>query len=138
MKTNNLYSSKIKSFTDLNAWKESHKLVLTIYNITQSFPPEERFGITNQLRRASVSITSNIAEGFTRGGNKEKIQFYRIALASLTEVQNQLLICRDISYITKEKFNEIAQQSITAQKILNGLIKSAPTIQNTQYKIHNT
>ena len=112
--------------------------VLIIYNITQSFPLEERFGITNQLRRASVSITSNIAEGFTRGGKKEKIQFYRTALASLTEVQNQLLICRDISYITKDKFNEIAQQSVTAQKILSGLIKTAPAIQDTKYTIHNT
>jgi len=119
---------KIKSFTDLNTWKEAHLLVLKIYKLTQKFPKEEQFGLTNQLRRAAVSITSNIAEGFSRGSYKEKCQFYSIALGSLTEVQNQLLIAKDISYITVREFSSLAQQTIVISKLLNGLIKKSKTI----------
>ena len=71
---------KIKSFVDLDAWKEGHKLVLVIYNLTKAFPHEEAFGLNSQMRRCAVSITSNIAEGFSRQSYKEKIQFYSISL----------------------------------------------------------
>ena len=83
--------NKIKSFTDLNAWKEGHKLVLMIYGITKQFPKEEIFGLTSQIRRCVVSITLNIAEGFSRQSYKEKVRFYSISLGSITELQNQLL-----------------------------------------------
>ena len=116
-------SEKIKSFTDLDAWKEGHKLVLMIYLTTKNFPKEELFGLTSQIKRAAVSITSNIAEGFSRQSLKEKIQFYLIARGSLTEIQSQLLIARDIKYLDKEKFNEIAEQSVKVSKLINGLIK---------------
>lgn len=116
---------KIKSFTDLNAWKEGHKLVLMVYEITKKFPKEELFRLVSQLCRAAVSITSNIAEGFSRNFAKEKIQFYSISLGSLTEVQNQLLIARDLGYITKEQFMEIAGQTILVCKLLRGLMKTA-------------
>ena len=115
----------IRSFTDLNAWKEGHKLVLIIYDITKSFPKEEVFGLVSQMRRCAVSITSNIAEGFSRQSYKEKAQFYSIAQGSVTELQNQLLIARDIGLITKEKFQQLAIHSITVHKIINGLIKSS-------------
>lgn len=115
--------SKIKSFTDLNAWKKAHKLVLMIYKITKEFPKEEIFGLVSQMRRAVVSITSNIAEGFSRQSKKEKIQFYSIAKGSLTEIQNQLLIAKDIGYISKKDFQFIAEQSIEVNKLLNGLIR---------------
>jgi four helix bundle protein len=81
-------SGKIKSFSDLDAWREGHKLVLNIYQITKLFPKEELFCLTNQLRRAGISFTSNIAEGFSRQSFKEKRQFYSMALGSLTEIQN--------------------------------------------------
>jgi len=116
--------NKIKSFTDLNSWKESHNLVLMIYKTTKSFPRDELFALTSQMRRAAVSITSNIAEGFSRQSYKEKIQFYSMSLGSLTEIQNQLLIARDIKYITNAVFSQIAEQTIVASKLLNGLIKS--------------
>lgn len=119
---------KIRSFTDLDAWKEGHYLVLEIYKITREFPKEEQFGLTNQLRRAGVSITSNIAEGFSRNSYKEKVQFYSIALGSVTEVQNQLLIAKDIGYMTKENFNEIAKRTVVANKLINGLIKKSKAI----------
>jgi four helix bundle protein len=127
--------TKIRSFTDLNAWKEGHKLVLMIYKITDSFPSKEKFGLTSQMRRCAVSITSNIAEGFSRRGNKEKIQFYYISLGSITELQNQLLISRDISLINKKDFQKIAEQTTVVQKITNGLIKAT---KNNLNKSQNT
>ncbi len=120
--------TKIKSFTDLNAWKEGHKLVIIIYKQTKKFPKEELFSLTSQIQRSSVSITSNIAEGFSRRSNKEKMQFYYIALGSLTEVQNQLLVAKDIGYIKKEIFKQIANQTVIVSKLCNGLIKK---IRNT-------
>jgi four helix bundle protein len=119
---------KIQSFTDLYAWQETHSLVLAIYELTKKFPKEEQFGLTNQIRRAVVSVTSNIAEGFSRSSYKEKSQLYSMALGSLTEVQNQLLIAKDIPYITKDEFNLLAEKSITTSKLLNGLIKKSKTI----------
>jgi four helix bundle protein len=116
----------IKSFTDLNAWKEGHKLVLMVYEITKKFPKEELFRLVSQLCRAVVSITSNIAEGFSRNSTKEKAQFYAMALGSLTEVQNQILIARDLHYISKENFNSVANQSVIVSKLLRGLMKTVP------------
>lgn len=121
-------SRKIKSFTDLNTWKEAHQLVLLIYKITECFPQTELFGLINQIRRAIVSVTSNIAEGFSRNSFKEKIQFYSMALGSLTEVQNQLLIARDLKYITTEQFSHLADKTIVVNKLLNGLIKKSKTM----------
>ena len=121
----------IRSFTDLNTWKEGHLLVLAIYKMTKLFPFDEKFGLINQIQRASVSITSNIAEGFSRNSNKEKIQFYYTALGSLTEVQNQLLISRDLKYIDSSLFKEISQKTIIVSKLLNGLIKSVKKKHNT-------
>ena len=115
---------KIKSFTDLNAWQESHQLVLTIYKITKDFPKEEIFALTSQIRRAVISITSNIAEGFSRNSSKEKLQFYHVALGSLTEVQNQLLVERDVGYISKEIFDKVAERTIVVSKLIHGLMKT--------------
>lgn len=128
----NQESRKITSFTDLIAWKKGHELVLIIYKITNNFPKEEIFGLTNQLRRAAISFTSNIAEGFSRNSYKEKSQFYSISLGSLTEIQNQLLVAKDINYITNIEFNKLADQTIEISKITNGLIKKSKSL------IHNS
>ena len=117
--------STIKSFTDLDAWQEAHKLVVMIYKMSKNFPREEIFGLTNQMRRATISVTSNIAEGFSRQSYKDKIQFYSVALGSLTELQNQLLAARDIEYLTKNQFAQLADKSVIVHKILSGLIKSS-------------
>jgi four helix bundle protein len=116
---------KIQSFTDLDAWKEGHKLVLMIYQTTKDFPKDEIFGLTNQIRRCAVSITSNIAEGFSRQSYKEKIQFYHISLGSVTELQNQILIARDVKYVLPAMFTKIAEKSVQVHKIINGLIKKS-------------
>ena len=120
---------KIQSFTDLVTWQEGHRLVLFIYEVTKIFPKEEMFGLTNQLRRASVSITSNIAEGFNRQSVKDKAHFYVMAHGSVAEVQNQLMICRDVSYLSKEKFSKITEQAILVHKLLTGLIRSVTRTQ---------
>ena len=122
---------KIRTFTDLYAWQEAHKLVLMIYKITKNFPKEELFALTSQIRRAVVSITSNIAEGFSRQSYKEKVQFYCMAQGSNTETQNQLLIAKDIKYLSIEDFNKIAEQSVKVHKLLNGLIKKSKNILNS-------
>ena len=122
---------KIRSFTDLDAWREGHKLVLMVYERTKEFPKEEIFGLTSQMRRAAVSITSGIAEGFSRQYYKEKIQFYSIAQGSNTELQNQLLVAKDVGYLVKDEFDKIAQQSVQVHKLLSGLIKKSKTILNS-------
>ena len=90
----------IKSFTDLIVWQKGHVLVLEIYKITSFFPKEELYGLTSQIKRAIISVTSNIAEGFVRHSKKEKVQFYYVSLGSITEVQNHLIIARDLHFIT--------------------------------------
>ena len=118
-------NGKIRSFTDLKAWQERHQLVLIIYKVTEDFPQKENFNLTLQVRRSAISITSNIAEGFSRKSRKEKVQFYYVALGSITELQNQLIIARDIGYLEKEKFDQLNKQIIKVQKLINGLVKSA-------------
>lgn len=115
---------KIKSFSDLNSWKEAHRLVIMIYRETKFFPREEIFGLTNQIRRAAISVSSNIAEGFSRETNRSKINFYIIAKGSIIELQNQLLAARDIGYLNAKNFDLIAGQSIIVHKLINGLIRS--------------
>ena len=115
---------KIKSFTDLIAWKKGHQLVISIYRVTDNFPQKEIFALTNQMCRCAISITSNIAEGFSRKGAKEKIQFYHMSLGSLTELQNQLLIAKDINYLPRNEFTKLANQTVEVSKLTNVLIRS--------------
>lgn len=115
---------KIESFTDLIAWKKVHQLVLFIYKVSLNFPSYELYALTSQLRRAVISISSNIAEGFARNSRNEKIQFYYIALGSLTELQNLLLISKDLNYLNKELFIKLSEKTIEISKLINSLIKS--------------
>ena len=121
-------SGKIETFYDLDAWKEGHTFVLMTYAITKKFPREEMFGLVSQMRRCAVSITSGIAEGFSRQSYKEKAQFYSIGLGSVTELQNQLVIAKDVAFINQEDFERMYAQSVKVHKILNGLIKSSKAI----------
>ncbi len=86
-------------------WQASYGLAVNIYKITKSFPKKEQHGLTNQLRHAAVSVSSNIAEGFDRNNHKEKDQFYKIANESLTEVESQLLIVNGVGYINAETYS---------------------------------
>lgn len=116
--------NKIQKFTDLHTWQEGHKLVLMIYKETEKFPDKEKYGITDQMRRAAVSITSNIAEGFSRRSSKEKSRFYCMAQASLVELQNQLIISHDIGYLSDNEFKIIDDQAIISNKLLSGLSRA--------------
>lgn len=115
---------KIQSFTDLHTWQEGHKLVVATYNFTKTLPPEESFGLRSQMQRAAVSITSNIAEGFSRHTFADKKHFYFMAKGSLTELQNQFLIARDVGYLKSQTFQELADQSKATHNLLIGLIRS--------------
>lgn len=121
---------KIKSFTDLDVWKIGHLFVVDIYRQTNCFPKEEIYSLTNQMRRAAVSVTSNIAEGFGRQGYKEKIQFYYLAQGSLVELKNQLLIARDIGYLKEDAFISLAGQANRTHMLLQGFIKKTKTFLN--------
>jgi four helix bundle protein len=125
--------AKIKSFSDLDAWKEAVELAVLIYRKTKYFPKEEVFGLISQLRRAGVSVSSNIAEGFSRGSNKDKIRFYFDARGSVTEIQSQLVIAREVNYITKDVFYLLADKTIVVHKLINGLIRKMKENENTKY-----
>lgn len=114
----------IRSFQDLRAWQEAHKLALAIYTLSQDFPKQEIFGLTSQMRRAAVSVTSNIAEGFSRQTINDKLHFYTIAFGSLTELQSQMLLVKDLGFGEQERCQKVSEQIVTAQKILSGFISS--------------
>lgn len=120
----------IKEFTDLKAWQEAHKLVVLIYKATKSFPREELYSLVDQMRRASVSVTSNIAEGFGRQTYKEKVQFYYQAQGSLVELKNQLILACDVGYIKDHVFKELMTQAKIAHQLLQGLITKSKTFIN--------
>lgn len=112
------------NFTDLHVWKESEKLVVLVYNLTKKFPKEEVFGLTSQLRRASISVTSNIAEGFGRRSLKEKNNFYNISIGSLYEIESQLMASKDIGYVSEIELKNAINQLTSCKKLCYSLISS--------------
>lgn len=117
-------TSGIKSFTDLKAWQEGHKLVLDVYKITKTFPRSESYGLSGQMQRSAVSITSNIAEGFSRDTFGDKAHFYVIAHGSLTELQNQIHVARDVGYIDSSAAEILFLQTELVYRIISGLIRA--------------
>jgi len=117
--------SSIQTFKDLIVWQTWHQVVLQMYILTKTFPNDELFGLVSQMRRAAVSITSNIAEGFSRSSSKEKSRFYSISLGSAIELQNLPLISFDVGYIVRSQYTEIEGKLLEVIKMLHGLSKSA-------------
>ena len=113
-----------RSYRDLVAWQKAMKFVTAIYEVTQRFPSEERYGLTNQLRRASVSVPSNIAEGQARFSQKEFHHFLSMARGSLVEIETQLLIARNLKYLQPAKAEDLLATADELGRILNGLISS--------------
>ncbi|WP_294243833.1 four helix bundle protein [uncultured Chryseobacterium sp.] len=109
-------------YTNLDVWVESRKLTNSIYDSTKNYPKEEIFGLTNQIRRAAVSVPSNIAEGCGRSTAKATIQFLFIARGSLYELETQLYLSNDQRYISEKQFTELLHQTILCKKLLNGFI----------------
>ena len=112
----------IKSFEELIIWQEARKFANNIYKLTKKYPQEELYGLTSQMRRAAVSVMSNIAEGFDRRTTKEFISFLVIARASISEVQNDLYISLDLNYIDNEDFKDYYNHAQKIGKLINGLI----------------
>ncbi len=110
------------TYRDLLVWQKSIKLAKAVYLLTADYPSDERFGLTNQMRRCSVSIPSNIAEGFGRGSDKELVQFLYVSLGSSNELDTQLTISYELSFITEDKFKEIEYQNNKVNKMLQSLI----------------
>jgi len=118
------YKKEIKDFYDLEVWQKAHQFALDIYKISKNFPLEERFGLINQLRRAVTSITANIAEGFERYHYKDKIRFYYQARGSVAEVQNFLLLARDLNFINSITYKNLNETGNRVRQLINGLIRS--------------
>ena len=113
---------KIESYRDLEAYKKGYSLVILIYHVTKNFPPQELYGITSQIRRAVVSIPSNIAEGFVRG-SKEYIQFLKIALGSSTETETLLALSRDLNFLSSADFDKAYNLNTEVIQLLRHYIK---------------
>jgi len=109
-------------FEQLKVLQETHRYVLDIYKVTGKFPNEEKYGLTNQLRRAAVSVASNIVEGNERKTRKEYIQFLYTAKGSLAETKYQLLLAKDLKYLSQLEYEELIVKTNTIGKMINSLI----------------
>ena len=116
------------SFEKLDVWKKSKSFAVKIYRITKAFPKEEKFGLISQLRRASISISSNIAEGSSRTTGKDQGRFYTMAYSSSIEVLNQLMICKELQFLTVEDYNELRADIEHITAMLNRLHNSATNL----------
>lgn len=112
------------SFEKLTVWIDSKELIKNIYLVTKSFPEEEKFGLTSQLRRASVSVASNLAEGTSRNTNKDKAHFTTMAYSSLMEVLNQIIISKDLNFINDENYKTLRESIEKTANKLNALRKT--------------
>ena len=114
---------KIKNFKDLKIWQKSMELAKAVYQVTDTFPAKETYGIISQMRRSAVSVPSNIAEGFMRRYNKEYKQFLHIALGSLAELETQILLSEKLGLLKKDKNKDILADINELNKMIAGLIK---------------
>lgn len=111
------------NYKNLDVWKESRKLVSIIYLLTKEFPEDEKFGLISQIKRAAISIPSNIAEGLGRNSKKETKQFCFIAKGSLYEVETQLYLALDLKFVEEQQMEEVLNQLTTVRKLIIGFIK---------------
>ncbi|MDQ5982116.1 MAG: hypothetical protein QG549_113 [Patescibacteria group bacterium] len=111
--------NSISSFENLTVWQESQSFAVAVYKVSRSFPKEELFGITSQIRRAVSSISANIAEGFGRTSTKDKLHFYTIAYGSLLETKNFLYLSEKLGYLDTEQLDQLITHSVSCQKLIN-------------------
>ncbi|MEP2670713.1 MAG: four helix bundle protein [Cyclobacteriaceae bacterium] len=112
----------LKSYMDLDVWKKSCELTKLVYETTKLFPADEQFGLTSQMRRASVSVPSNIAEGCGRNGPKDSMRFFYIARGGLYEIETQTLLSNQLNFIDAVTQQQILERIIECKKLLNGFI----------------
>ena len=118
----------LKNYKELKVWQKSYQLCLEVYKITKKFPKDETYGLISQIRRAAVSVPSNIAEGYGRKTTGEYIHALYIAYGSICELETQILISRDLDYIEPEAFNVLQREIGDVERMLKGLIKSLSKI----------
>jgi four helix bundle protein len=116
-----------QNYKDLIAWQKAMDLVVEVYQATGAFPPDERFGLTNQVRRAAVSVPSNIAEGQGRGPTRDFVRFLCVARGSLQEVETQLILAARLGSMPQQRCDRLSDLIIELAKVINGLIRSIPT-----------
>ena len=116
----------MRNFQELSIWQRSHLLTLKIYSITKNFPKEEMFGIISQMRRSSSSIPSNIAEGCGRNSNPEMKRFLIIATGSSSELEYQLVLSKDLQYLSETISKELQNELIEIRKMIYAFIKNLP------------
>jgi four helix bundle protein len=110
----------MRDFKKLDIWKRSHQLTLAIYKITKQYPKEELFGLTSQMRRSSSSIPTNIAEGCGRGTNTQLKHFLEISIGSNSELEYQLILSKDLEYISEDIFNHYSEETIQVRRMIYG------------------
>jgi len=110
-------------FHKIKAWEKAHRFALLVYKNTQSFPREEIYSLTSQLRRAAVSIPSNIAEGCGRGGEKELKQFMRISLGSASEAEYQILLAFELGYLPQTSYQQLKENVIELKKMIAAYVR---------------
>lgn len=113
-----------QTFEELEVWKKSQDLAVEVYKVTKGFPKDELYSITSQIRRAAGSISANIAEGFGRTGEKDKIHFMTIAYGSLLETKNFLYLSARLGYIHQTELDALIEQVVICQKLLNSFRRS--------------
>jgi four helix bundle protein len=113
----------MRDFNTLKVWQKAHQMVLSIYLVSKSFPKEESYGLTSQLRRASFSIPANVAEGCGRGGAKEFVYFLRIALGSASETEYYLILAHDLNYLDVKAYSILNAQVTEVKRMLAGFIQ---------------
>jgi four helix bundle protein len=114
----------MKDFHELQVWQKAHELTLVVYRITGSFPREERYGLTSQLRRSCSSIPANIAEGCGRNGDAELARFCSIAMGSASELEYHLLLARDLKLIDSNDHTDLSQRTTELKRMLAGFLKT--------------
>lgn len=113
----------MQDFRQLQVWQKSHLLVLAVYQASQTFPSHEMYGLTNQLRRAVVSVPSNIAEGSGRGSDADFARFVQIAVGSVSETEYQLLLAHDLGYLNAVTHTDLQEQIAEIKRMMLGLLK---------------
>jgi four helix bundle protein len=114
----------METHKDLRVWQQSIEMVTSIYKMTMTFPKDEVFGLVSQMRRAAVSVPSNIAEGYARGSDREKLHFLRISSGSMSEIETQLMLSLNLGYIGQDAYDILSEQTTSVWKQLNSLISS--------------
>ena len=114
----------MKDFRQLKVWEKSHQLALAVYKVTTKFPKEELYGLTSQIRRASMSVPTNIAEGCGRNTDKEFARFLQIAMGSASETEYQLILARDLEFLPKDSYEKLHNDVEEIKRMLASLLKT--------------